>query len=78
MEGFGEVIISGECGHWSQDLGASLGFGALATRGETFKAEELTVQAQQQRRELPLGAADALCGWSLHRGAGKLTNEACM
>lgn len=38
MKRFGEAIISGECGLWSQDLGASLGFGALPPRGESFKA----------------------------------------
>lgn len=39
MKGFREAIISGECEHWSQDLGASLGFGALAPRGKNIKAE---------------------------------------
>lgn len=59
MKGFAEVIISGECGHWCQGLGASLGFRALAPRGETFMAEKWLVQAQQWHG-LPLGASEAL------------------
>lgn len=36
-----------ECGHWCQGLGASLGFGTLAPRGENFKEEKWLVEAQQ-------------------------------
>jgi hypothetical protein len=77
MKRFGEAIISGEYGLWSQDLEASLGFGALAPRGESFKAEKWLVQAQQQRHGLPLGTSETLYGRSqCHQGSRKLTNEA--
>lgn len=45
--GAGEASTSGACGHWCQGLGAPLGFGALAPRGENVKTEKRLVEAQQ-------------------------------
>lgn len=70
--GLGRWSFLEKCGHWCQDLGPSLGFGALAPRGENFEEEKRLAQVQQQRHVLPLGSFWSQC----HGGAETLTADA--